>query len=219
MKIRKLKGCEKIYPENIDGTAEWFYCKDPISLYPDDILLKGDDYVFEGTQLYIIHISGKMLEPIKQEQNVFLSHPVYNTGDNAFAIIKYDFTKKIIQIVKYDIGKDTCSTVGEIPLSKGGDLINLSILENSYMLVKSEILEDTAILLYPFEKEIQLEEHETIHSINGNKLICEKWIEDPDYREEIIIRDFETNQILERKDGYIRTMPNGETWLLCNSEN
>ena len=102
-----------------------------------------------------------------------------------------------------------------MPLSKGGDLINLRILQNSYVLVKHEVLEDVTNILYPIEKKIQLEEHEGLFLINDNKLISSKWIEDPDYREEIIIRDYETAEIIERKDGYIAIMPNGESWMFC----
>lgn len=100
-------------------------------------------------------------------------------------------------------------------MSKGGDLINLKILQNSYILVKYENKEDTVNIIYPDEKCIRLEENEAFVSLVGNRLISSKWIEDPDYREEIIIRDYETTEITERKDGYAAGMPNGEIWMFC----
>lgn len=102
-----------------------------------------------------------------------------------------------------------------MPLSKGGDLINIKILQNSYILVKYENTEDTANIIYPDEKCIHLEENEGLISLSGNMLVSSKWIEDPDYREEIIIRDYETTEITERKDGYAAVMPNGEIWMFC----
>lgn len=213
MKIKELKGYEKIYPEKIDGTSEWFYCNLSGGVDVEDILDFQNDYT--GNRLYLIHISGKIFEPVKQEKNVYLSEPVYNVDDNAFAIVKFDFNKKIIQILRYDIETDHCSVVGEVPLSKGGDLINVGVLQNSYILVKHENLDDSAVFLYPVEKSLQLEEHEGLYLLNDNKLISFKWIEDPDYREEIIIRDYVTNEIIERKDGFNAIMPNGEFWLLC----
>ena len=68
---------------------------------------------------------------------------------------------------------------------------------------------------YPDEKCIHLEENEGLISLSGNMLVSSKWIEDPDYREEIIIRDYETTEITERKDGYAAVMPNGEIWMFC----
>lgn len=215
MKIKEFKGYENICPEKIDGTSEWFYCQEPNTIDVEDLLDMENDFVFEGNQVYLIHIKGEIFEPIKKEKNVFLSEPVYNYDDNAFAIIKYDFNKKTIQIIKYDIEAYNCSVIGEIPLSKGRDLINVRILQNSYILVKHEVLENCTDILYPIEKRIQLEEYEDVFLINDGKLISSKWIEDPDYREEIIIRDYETTKIIDRKDGYISIMPNGEIWMFC----
>lgn len=214
MKTNQFNGYEKLYPESIDGTAEWFYCKRPAFLDVEDLLETTGDFIFEGNQLFLMNISGRIFEPIPQEHNVFLSKPIYNADDNALAFIKYDFRQKSIQIVKYDMQTDCCRTVGEVPLSKGGDLINISILQNSYVLVKYELTENVANILYPFEKKIQLEEHESLFLINDGKLISSKWIEDPDYREEIIIRDFETTEITRQKRGYTAIMPNGEIWIL-----
>lgn len=213
MKIRELNGCEKVYPEKIDGTSEWFYCNLSGGVDVEDILDFQNEYM--GNKVYLINISGKIFEPIKQENNIYLSNPIYNVDDHAFAIIKFDFNKKTIQIIKYDIETDNCSVAGEVPLSKGGDLINICILQNSYTLVKHEISNDSVIILYPVEKRIQLEENEGLVLLNDNKFISFKWIEDPDYREEIIIRDYETNEVIERKDGFNVIMPNGEFWMLC----
>lgn len=214
MKTNQFNGCKKLYPERIDGTAEWFYCKEPSFLDVEDLLKTSDNFIFEGNQLFLMNISGRIFEPIQQKHNVFLSQPIYNIDDNALAIIKYDFSKGSIQIVKYDIQTDYCSVVGEVSLSKGGDLINVRILQNSYVLVKHEPIKDITSILYPFEKKIQLEENEGLFLINDNKLISRKWIEDPDYREEIIVRDFNTTEITERKNGYASIMPNGEIWML-----
>lgn len=214
MKTKQFHGYEKLYPENIDGTTEWFYCKQPDFLDVEDLLETPDNFIFEGNQVFLINISGRIFEPIQQEHNVFLSKPIYNADDNALAIIKYDFSKECIQIVKYDIQTDSCSVIGEVPLSKGEDLINVRILQNSYVLIKHEFIEDITNILYPVEKQIQLEKNEDLFLISDGRLISSKWIEDPDYREEIIVRDFNTTEIITRKNGYVSIMPNGEIWML-----
>ena len=42
----------------------------------------------------------------------------------------------------------------------------------------------------------------------------EKWYEDPDYREEVLVRDFKTGKVLKRMPGTICSMPDGQKWLL-----
>ena len=41
-----------------------------------------------------------------------------------------------------------------------------------------------------------------------------EWYEDPDYREELLVRDYDTGELLERIPGSFRRMPNGQRWLL-----
>ena len=40
------------------------------------------------------------------------------------------------------------------------------------------------------------------------------WYEDPDYREETLVRSAQDGTILERFSGDIRIMPNRERWLI-----
>ena len=43
---------------------------------------------------------------------------------------------------------------------------------------------------------------------------CSEWHEDPDYREEINIREYPTGKLLEKFPGAERTMPDGQSWIL-----
>lgn len=45
-------------------------------------------------------------------------------------------------------------------------------------------------------------------------MYTEKWCEDPDYRDEVLVRDFKTGNVLEWIPGCIWTMPDGQSWLL-----
>ena len=40
------------------------------------------------------------------------------------------------------------------------------------------------------------------------------WYEGPDYREEVLVRDFDTGELLERIPRSLHTMPDGQNWLL-----
>lgn len=61
---------------------------------------------------------------------------------------------------------------------------------------------------------VQFEENESIIAVNNDKFIFSKWIEEPEYREEIIIRNIDNDKIIHIKLGYLEKMPNGELWLI-----
>ena len=52
-----------------------------------------------------------------------------------------------------------------------------------------------------------------IRSVNGERIYFTAWYEDPDYREETIVRSLK-GEILDRFPGDIRIMPGGEKWHL-----
>ena len=47
-----------------------------------------------------------------------------------------------------------------------------------------------------------------------DKLYFSSWHEDPNYREEVIVRDVHTGRIVDRIPGSTAVMPDGQIWLL-----
>ena len=59
-----------------------------------------------------------------------------------------------------------------------------------------------------------INDREALNFRDGDKLYFNVWYEDPDYREETVVRSLHDGTILERFPGDIRIMPNGERWLI-----
>ena len=59
-----------------------------------------------------------------------------------------------------------------------------------------------------------INDREALNFRDGDKLYLNVWYEDPDYREETVVRSLHGGTILERLPGDIRIMPNGERWLI-----
>lgn len=213
MNIKIFKGFEDIYPEKIDETDSWYYgqwtpCSEAYEVY--DFKNK-----YPGARLYFIEYpSGKVFEPIKQEKNVFLERPVYENKDNSFGIIRYDFNKKNIQVLVFKPEYSSVKILTEMSFSKVGDMINVRLITSPFALVKHDVQGDKVNFIWPKEIQIQFEENEGLDFQNDGKLYTSKWIEDPDYREEIIIRDVKTGEILERSPGYLRRMSDGSAWKM-----
>ena len=211
MEYRLFKGYEEYYPEKIAGTNEWF-CGISPSQDASDIVEYNEEAV--GTRLLIFNIDGTVIEPIKQTEKVLLEYPVYSNERNSFGLLRYDFNAEIIQMYEYFIQERKLSLLTELPLKEGGDLINLRIEKEPFMLVKTNIHEDNVRFIYPMKATFPLESNETLFCIDGKTLITTKWVEDPDYREEIITRKMSDGSIIQREKGYIVEMPNGHIWKM-----
>ena len=69
-------------------------------------------------------------------------------------------------------------------------------------------------IIWPERRDFAIEDHEFFEFLEGNRLYTSVWYEDPDYREELLVRDYDTGELLERIPGSFRQMPNGQKWLL-----
>ena len=215
MNIKTFKGFEEIYPEKVDGTDSWYFGQwTPCSEAYEVPEFKNK---YPGTRLYFIEYpSGKVFEPINQEANVFLERPVYEYKDNSFGIIRYDFNKEVIQIIIFKPECSSVKTIKEIPFSKVGDMVNLLLIISPFALVKHDVHNDSVEFLWPKEINYEFEKNESLDFQDDGKLYLTKWIEDPEYREEIIVRDAITGQIIERSPGYLRRMPGGSVWKMTS---
>ena len=210
MKVKEFSNSENIYAERIDGSDKWFYCQIPNSVYPDDLL--DTDCEFEGTQLIMLNIQGEMFEPVKRKKNVCLSKPFYNVDESKFLVIRSDVKNQVIQLIKFGTTLNDAAVIFEMPLQNSKDMTNLFVVGNSDICAKYE--DETFKMFYPYKTSFHLEEHESVFAVNNGNFICSKWIENPDYKEEIIIRSIPDGKIIDRKTGYSEIMPNGELWLM-----
>ncbi len=212
MEFREFAGYIDVYPERIEGTSQWFYCQCTPCGEAYEVPEYNGNYM--GTRLYIFNIDGDVFEPISQKKNVFIDAPVFSNERHSFGIILYDFNQSVIQAFEYFPKQEKLSLLVEIPISKAGDLVNVRIVKEPFILVKHDVHNNGVDFLWPVERHYQFEENESLCFIDGETLITSKWIEDPNYREEIIFRQVSTGNIVKRKAGLIVEMPNGEKWLM-----
>ena len=74
--------------------------------------------------------------------------------------------------------------------------------------------DNTIEIIWPEQVRLSIEGRETLNFRDSDKLYSTIWYEDPDYREETIVRSLQDGTILDRFSGDIRIMPNGEKWLI-----
>ena len=210
MKIIDLNGICHLEPVR-GGTDEWYWATDFIhgDLFEAEELFRMGQPVLSN-MLYLIHYpDGQIYEPVPVENGQYLGYPVYDDG--AIALLVVNFQEGVIRILRFQ--PDKMTEVAQIPLSSVKDCYNLILHTKPLMLTRSQG-DNTFEIVWPEKIQFVISERETMNFREGDKLYFSSWYEDPDYREETVVRTLKDGMILERFAGDIRIMPNGEKWLM-----
>ncbi|MBP5492751.1 MAG: hypothetical protein J6Y08_07890 [Clostridiales bacterium] len=196
-----------------EGTDEWYFALD----YEQGDLYEAQE-IYEGTKslrgnnLFLIHYpDAEVIRPIPKKENVAYGEPVYYDGKIAFVAVAFEEEK--IRIHQFDCQSRELSVVDEIELSSIRDCFNLRLFQHPLTLTRQGN-DGTLELIWPEKKTISIGEKESFFMLSDNKLYLNRWFEDPDYREETVVRDAKTGEILQVLPGDVRVMPNGEIWIL-----
>ena len=113
-----------------------------------------------------------------------------------------------IRVLAYD---GDIKPIVTLPLSAVPDCYNLMLHRSPLCLTRQT--GDAFQIVWPEQSTLALDLTETLDSRDGDELIFSKWYEDPEYREELVIRRYPTGEVLERANGTLMTMPDGQRWL------
>ena len=193
------------------GTDEWYWSTDYIhgDLYEAEELFKMGHPV-QSNKLYLIHYpDGTVYEPVPTVDGQYLGYPVYD--NSAVALLVVNFTEGVIRILRFR--PEHTQEVAKLPLSIVTDCYNL-MLHTSPLTLTRQPNDNTMEIVWPEHVQLTIEDRETLNFRDGDKLYCTVWYEDPDYREETVVRSLRDGTVLDRLPGDIHIMPNGENWLV-----
>ena len=74
--------------------------------------------------------------------------------------------------------------------------------------------DDKFQIIWPDKCSFAIGETESFCYRDGDKLYFSRWDEEPEYEEEIVIRQYPDGRILQVIPGNIMKMPDGQKWLL-----
>lgn len=193
------------------GTDEWYWSTDYIhgDLYEAEELFKMGHPV-RSNRLYLIHYpDGTVYEPVPAVAGQYIGYPVYDHG--AVALLVVNFAESVIRVLRFQ--PNETQEVAKLPLSAVTDCYNL-MLHTSPLTLTRQPNDNTIQIVWPEQVRFAIENRETLNFRDRDKLYFTVWYEDPDYREETIVRSLHDGTILERFPGDIRMMANGEKWLI-----
>ncbi|MBQ3405135.1 MAG: hypothetical protein IJG63_06935 [Oscillospiraceae bacterium] len=201
------------YFDKLEGSGEWLWGMDYCSgdMYEAEELYHLGHRIKQNRLLFLHCPDGRMLEPVKAKQGQYLGRPVFEDGH--IHLLLADFPAGVISILRYDETADICDTVAEIPYCELEDCYNL-LLKTSPLTLTRQPNGGRFQIIWPVRREFAIGETETFDFRKGNRLYFAQWFEDPDYREELVIRSFDSGEIIERHRGTLMRLPNGDEWLL-----
>ena len=199
--------------ESLDGSSEWYWGADYASndLYEAEELFRSGHAIDKNRLILIQRLEGKAYEPVCTKPGQYLGKPVYHNGQ--IVLLMVDFPKEEIRILVYHQAEGTTEPLAVLPLSIVEDCYNL-MLEASPLMLTRSAHDNKFQILWPERRDFSIEDHEFFEFLDGNRLYTSVWYEDPDYREEVLVRDYDTGELLERIPGSLRSMPDGQNWLL-----
>ena len=201
------------YLEKLEGTTKWYWGTDYIhgDLYEAEELFNNNHKIKSNTLLFVSYPDGKVIEPIKAQDGQYFGRPIYY--NNNIIILIVDFNKQLIKLEQYDDITSEIVNIVSIPLSEVKDCYNLML--NTYpLMLTREGNENVFEIIYPNKIQFPIGNGESFYFRKDDHLYFSVWVEDEQYREEVIIRDINTGDIIEKKAGAITVTPDGQVWLL-----
>lgn len=199
--------------EPLAGSSEWYWGTDYTSgdLYEAEELFRSGHPIRKNRLILVRRPEGTVYEPVHAKPGQYLGRPVYHNGQVVLLLV--DFPQEKIHILIFRETDGTTEPLAMLPLSIVEDCYNL-MLEASPLILTRSAHDNKFQILWPERRDFAIEDHEIFEFLEGNRLYTSAWYEDPDYREELLVRDYDTGELLERIPGNFRRMPDGQNWLL-----
>ena len=199
--------------EPLAGSSEWYWGTDYASgdLYEAEELFRSGRPIDKNRLVLVRCPEGTVYEPVRTKSGQYFGRPVYHDGQ--VVLLMVDFPQEKIHILIFRETDGTTEPLAVLPLSIVEDCYNL-MLEASPLILTRSAHDNKFQILWPERRDFAIEDHEIFEFLEGNRLYTSVWYEDPDYREELLVRDYDTGELLERIPGSFRQMPDGQKWLL-----
>ena len=199
--------------EPLAGSSEWYWGTDYASgdLHEAEDAFRSGHPIRKNRLLLVRRPEGTVYEPVSPKSGQYLGRPAYHDGQVVLLLV--DFPQEEIHILIFRETDGTTEPLAVLPLSIVEDCYNL-MLETSPLMLTRSAHDNQFQILWPERRDFAVEENEYFAFLEGNRLYTSVWYEDPDYREELLVRDYNTGEVLERIPGNFRRMPDGQNWLL-----
>ena len=200
------------YVESLSGSGEWYWGTDRTSgdLYEAEELYERGHRINSNRLILVHYPDGRVIEPVRAREGQYFGRPVWD-GDSPVLLLA-DFPARELRLLRCDALSGETAAVAVIKRSEIKDCYNLMPHVSPLMLTRQET--ERFETVWPVRASFAIHAAETFCFRDGDRLFFSRWYEDPDYREETVVRHFPDGEILDSFPGSLIAMPDGSQWLL-----
>ena len=212
MKTIQANGITNI--NELKNSGGWYWGTDYTSgdLYEAEELFQSEHEICCNRLMFLHFPDGRIAEPFKAAAGQYFGKPVFY--QEQVYLLMVDFPAEKILILRWRPDADIVDHVIEIPLSSAIDCYNLSLHAGRELILLRQGGSEPFQIIWPEKAQFPIGERENFVFRDEDRLYFSRWEEDPEYREEVVIRQFPTGEILEVHPGVLQEFPAGEYWLL-----
>ena len=188
----------------------WYWGTDHTSgdLYEAEELFRSGHRIRQNRLILAREPEGELWEPVPAREGQYFGRPAL--WDGAPVLLAADFPAGEIRLLAFREG--AVQPVVTLPLSAVEDCYNL--LPHTAPLMLTRQTAHRFQVIWPEKADFPIEGPETFCFRAGDRLYFSRWYEDPDYREEVVVRHMPDGAVLEQFRGSLQQMPGGRWWLL-----
>lgn len=211
MKFIQTNGIQ--YLEILSEGSSW-YCGTDYTcgdLYEAEEVFQNTGTCRPNRLIFVHYPDGTVYEPLKLVEGQYFGRPAEANGKICFFYV--DFGKKEIKICECEDGLAEIHEIVTLSTDICADCYNL-LLHTSPLMLTRQGGENTFEVLWPETTSFEIGPNESFIRREGDKLLFSTWYEDPEYREEVIVREWSSGTVLERIPGNLFIAPNKEIWVI-----
>lgn len=208
--MKKIRTDGIHYLETLEGSDAWYWGSDYTSgdLYEAEELFRDGHRIRKNRLIFVRRADGLVAEPVTAAEGQYFGRPVYDGG---FVILLADFPAGELRLLRYDETTGAAAPIVTLPRAAVEDCYNL--MPQRAPLTLTRQAGGRFQILWPERADFVIAPTESFDFREGDRLYFSRWYEDPDYREEIVVRTL-GGEVAERYPGGLFTLPDGRTWAL-----
>ena len=210
--MQRVKTGGITYLAPLAGSGGWYWGTDYTSgdLYEAEELYRDGHRILQNRLFFVHYPEGRAVEPVKAREGQYFGVPAWDGG--RLVILLADFPAGEIRLLSWDDASLTLSPILTLPRGEVEDCYNLMPHVSPLMLTRQT--GPRFQVLWPEKADFPIHGAESFCCREGDKLWFSRWYEDPDYREEAVVRRMPDGEIIDRFPGSLLELPDGRQWLL-----
>ena len=211
MNVQTIQTRGITYLSPLDDGLTWYWGTDYTSgdLYEAEELFVQGHRIKSNRLVLVRRVDGRLIEPVSSREGQYFGRPAYDNG--TIVLLAVDFPAGEIRLLRFDPEREEVTPVITLPRSVVKDCYNL--MPHTAPLCLTRQTGGRFQIVWPERADFAIGPTETFCFRDGERLYFSRWHEDPDYREEAVVRAI-TGEILDDDKGSLLDLPSGRKWLL-----